>query len=402
MKSLHAAILLSLNLSGCVEEVSIKSFSSENILVVDGLLTDKIGETIVKIFYSSPLGLDENKIPLENAEVWITDQDQVRTNFTEKSSGVYIPPSDFFGIAGNTYQLFFNTNNGIKYHSSPELLRKSPPIDSIYMHYAELPVGLENEPGLQLFIDSQSKNNEPDFFRYSWQDAHKVIVPYPSKFEYFHREDSVTERTEDIRVCYKRDSTDKLVLGSTAGQLNNQLKELPLKFNLAWSFNYTHKYGVIIRQYRINEEAFDFYRNVKRLNDANGSLFDRQQGEISGNISSLTTGENVLGYFEVSGVSESIRFFLFSEFTQDLSGKIRGFFDCHPDSVEFADNLRTFYSPHPYNPTPPPPQEIQRRSTFALVDVGIGQNGSIYELRYEPCTDCRFYGGLEVPDFWVD
>jgi len=58
-----------------------------------------------------------------------------------------------------------------------------------------------------------------------------------------------------------------------------------------------------ITQYRINNETFQFYKNVNSLLSAQGKIFDPIAFQFQGNMSCKTNSQKlVLGFFEASSV----------------------------------------------------------------------------------------------------
>jgi poly(hydroxyalkanoate) granule-associated protein len=77
----------------------------------------------------------------------------------------------------------------------------------------------------------------------------------------------------------------------------------------------SHRYSILVRQYLQTPEANSFYRSLRDFSSSDNIFSQVQPGLLEGNISPVGDGDSfVLGYFEVSSVSESRLFFNYVDF----------------------------------------------------------------------------------------
>src|SRR6202012_4114028 len=115
----------------------------------------------------------------------------------------------------------------------------------------------------------------------------------------------------------------------------NPLTQIPLT-----SEKVETKYSIIVRQYALTQEAYNFYQNIKKNTEQLGSIFDAQPSQLSGNIHNVTNpNEPVVGYVTVSTV-QSKRIFIAHE---SLPGDIQPIYpyDFENDTALYRDNLDT-------------------------------------------------------------
>src|SRR5690606_38038743 len=75
----------------------------------------------------------------------------------------------------------------------------------------------------------------------------------------------------------------------------------------------TVRYSMLVSQYAISKEAYEFYEIMKNNTEKMGSVFDPQPSLVRGNITCTTDpGEIVVGFIDCS-VSSSQRIFITSE-----------------------------------------------------------------------------------------
>jgi hypothetical protein len=67
-----------------------------------------------------------------------------------------------------------------------------------------------------------------------------------------------------------------------------------------------HRYSVLVRQFALTKEGYDFYQLMKKNTESLGTIFDPQPSEITGNIRSLSDpAEKVIGFIKQAPVQEA-------------------------------------------------------------------------------------------------
>ena len=145
----------------CIESFEPESYSYEKVVVVNGLLTDEDTTHTINLSYTYPVGT-QNAETISNALVWVEDNEGQIYNFKELSPGRYVNEIAFMGEHDKSYQLNFSTMDGKEFQSNPVTLIESPPIDSIYDKFAQLPLdnSADYVAGIQFFIDSHDEENK--------------------------------------------------------------------------------------------------------------------------------------------------------------------------------------------------------------------------------------------------
>ena len=76
----------------------------------------------------------------------------------------------------------------------------------------------------------------------------------------------------------------------------------------------TQEYSILVKQYSVSQEEFDFWNNLKKAGEAGGDIFALQPFTVMSNIHNVNNNnERILGYFEVSAVSQKRIFITASE-----------------------------------------------------------------------------------------
>jgi hypothetical protein len=148
------------------------------------------------------------------------------------------------------------------------------------------------------------------------------------------------------------------------------------------------KYSLLVRQYTINNDAYNYMQALVDQNTDQDGLLTRQPYQVKGNISNIKNEEEkVLGYFIAGGVNNSER--LFVEAPYDYKEPC-GYdtIQWHIDRyIEVADPSEwPLYFTYIYFENPDNPQ-LPELEVLALVKPY--------------CVDCTIRGGVALkPDYW--
>lgn len=387
LKYILTIVFLTALAFSCVEPYDVRSIDFEKAVVVEGRFMDQPQGHYVKLSYTRPIGEKEN-IPLTNAAVWVEDSDGTRIDFNEAELGLYKSDESVVGVVGKCYQLFFTTHEGKHYQSTVHELLASPPIDSIYDVYAEKADknAAQLKKGIQFFIDTHDETNKAQYFRYEWEETYEVRAHYPSYYEYLTNPDTVVGRTQDVSPCYVSSKSIAINVGTTVNLTENRLSEVPIRFITHDTDHLRFAYSILVRQYAISAEAYGFYRKVLENNHDNGALFDKQLGVVAGNITAMgDPEETVLGFFEVSGISEKRSFFTYGELDKRFPLPSQAYPCPAQHNTSTIDSLEYYI----------------RGKGYAIVSAEYKDgefNGTLAPMY---CTDCRFRGPAVKPDFWI-
>lgn len=370
--SIISLSLLLLSLA-CVDEYWPEMDKYENLLVVDGILTNGNEPVVVKLSISSSVNNPE-LIPVSNSEVYIMDELQVKTNLVEIEPGNYQSINgSFIGQIGKKYQLFINLSNGKSYMSDICSLKSPAAIDSVYGVPEETNEDA-NLPGIQFYIANHNNITDTSYYfwtldqtyeyrstfdiDYTWEGT---LIPYP--------------QPDSLRTCWKTKPVNDIIIASTIGYEENSVIQFPLNFVPTDTKILSIKYSLLVKQYTISKNAFDFYDAIQQQNIDQGSLWQQQPYQIVGNIYCTDKpDEPVLGYFIVAGMNKE-RIFV------DRPDLIFSYSECTPDF-----DLR-FISFTPQYEWPIYIDDIM------FLGLAIAQD--------DACFDCRLEGGsLTPPDFW--
>ena len=369
----------------CTIPIDPESFEYKPSIVVDGFITNEIKQHTLQLKYSDPISLNFGE-PIADAQVWVSINDQEVINYELAGFwGHYQSKYAFAAESGNSYRLHFILNDGREYESELVNYIDPVPIDSIYDRYAELaPDGsTSNEGGIQFFLDSYSENSNAQYFRYEWEEDYKIQTPYKASFIYKRSLGDIVPKTKPTNICYAHDVSKTILLGNNVST-NHRMVEFPIRFISGETDVLRNRYSILVKQYSIDANAYNFYKKFKQLNESGGSLFDKQAGPVPGNVKALDDPyEEIMGYFEVAGLSQKRVFFNYNDLDPIFT---------RPD---YRTNCYMF------------PLEGSGPFSNPLDDVGrdfdvLGYSDGAPLLADKTCTDCTGSGTTTPPDFWTE
>ncbi len=369
-------------LVSCVEpfEPDIKKY--EELLVVDGLITNEEGPYEVKL--SRTYGYDDNeKIDekmVEDAKVKIIDDLGNESEWlTEMDKGVYQTDSSepFKGKVGRDYKIYIETISGGRYESDFETLNRSPEIKKIDWKYEKRED--ENIEGVQLFLNTSDKRNETWFYRWEYVETWEFVAPFYDPDKY------VPSR------CWKTSRSKSIIIHTTSNLTQDIVNNYKLYYISNQSNRLLRRYSSLVKQYAMSERLFNYWKNLESTNVTTGSLFDPIPSSLQGNIKNLDKpNKPALGYFQVCGVSTKRIFIDRDELPESMYIESGNSF-CQtatiPDTNSYLYEERgwiklgTFYSPIPQT-------DMEILMASFINDWG--------------CIDCSLKGDPEKPEFWKE
>ena len=308
MKKINIILLILIVITSCVEKYWPEIDSYENLLVVDGLLTNGDEPAVVKLSISSSIN-NEKLIPLSNAELFITDKNNYEIPLSETDLGTYIvSDSSFRGQAGNSYQLHIHLPDGRNYISEICELASQCPIDSVYgeIESPEISNSDHQIEGIQFYTDFHC--NDADTCYYMWKLSQ--TYKYQSTFDidwvwegYFYP----FPNPDSLHTCWNTVTVNEIFTFTNKFINQSKFDHFPLVYRSTEGKMLSIRYRLLVKQLSISENTYNFWEALDQQNIDQGNLYSKQPIQIRGNVSNIANpDEAVLGYFTVAGVSEKI------------------------------------------------------------------------------------------------
>lgn len=394
-------LIVSFTLFTCIDPYTPDLKSFESLLVVDALVTDEDASDYVRLARTTDTP-DAGKVPMSGAKVVITDDLGSSIILEERYPGDYRTDSLLFrGAVGRTYTLSIETSDGDQYESEPCMMYPVPEIDSAY--YGRDQVYSEEtgtfRDGVTFYIDTRDES--PDsYYRWSYDEWWKFTVPDPKLFNYIN--DTAIVPVDEIKLnCWGHKRSDAIDIENTLSGHSGDFIKKPVLFVASAETNrLLIQYCVEVKQMSVSKREYEFWDLMIEINEAGGDIFDKQPFQIFSNIKCKTDpDEQVIGFFQVSGVKLKRSYITFSEAAElDL-----------PMYVYECDRLEKGEIDYPS--TSPGEGFTFDEINAAFLNEGYSfikpiytADGELFRLVFvRPlCADCTVTGSQEKPWFWVD
>jgi hypothetical protein len=403
MKKITSYILLLIGVlivDGCIESVEYANVTVDSNLVVNAILTNEFKNHTVEL--SKTIPIDSTKLsPEKNASVFITDNTGTIYNFQETEDGIYTSLNSFSAEVNKKYTLTIETNNGQKYTSTEEMLPGTSTVGDINISVEENEINQVEE--LVIKANSNLSTDEGKYYRYEYDETYKIKTPIwsqkklliisdtnPYEFELVDK----TPEEDGIGFCYGNKKSKKILVTETLSLSQDQVVGFPIRQIPLDSYIIGLRYSILVKQYVINRNTFDFYTLLDKFSDPDDIFSQTQVGNIPSNIKSVNKPEEdkVIGFFEVSSLSTKRIFFNRDEITNTIYKNYR--------PISFCADRVTPEIEDSFGRSP-----LLERLTTRWIYQGIPDfptPNTPYLLALKVCGDCSHLGPVNPPSFWTE
>jgi hypothetical protein len=368
--------------------------TNSNYLVVEGVInSSNTDSTFIKLSRTVPLNNIISIKAESGAQLSVEGDNNTAYPLKElKTPGTYsVAPLNLNKAA--KYRLRIITADRKTYLSDFVPVKETPVIDSLGY---TLPAN-----GLQIYINTHDVTNNTRYYRYEYTETWKFISAYYSGFTTVAPGyNIIVPRTpsQRIDICWGNNVSADIVLISSANLAKDILSQAPVTIVPAASEKLRIEYSILVKQYALTKEGFNFWQNLKKNTEQLGSIFDAQPSTINGNIHNIdNSAEPVFGYISAGTVQQK-RIFVFNNNLPSSWGSDQSFYQkCTPDTV---------YAGSPGSPIKTFPDYFYGKSpvwvplSVVAIRVIPPYDTVSYTGISRQCADCTLRGTNKQPAFW--
>ena len=395
MKKSKEVLVLILSVMGCRKPYTPPASSTAgSYLVVEGVINAGADSTFIKLSQTVSLSDSVTANPVLHATLTVESDQNAIYPLTETSNGFYAAK----GLnLDNTrkYRLRIQTN-GDQYLSDFAPVVNAPAIDTITYHI--------QSNGVQLFASTHDPKNNTHYYRWSYNETWIFHSRYRSFF--ISNGDTVLSRdsTRQIYKCWSSDTSSTVILASSVKLSQDVISNIPITFVASTSEKFVDKYSILVKQYALTADAYNFWTNLKKNTEQLGSIFDAEPSQINGNIHDVTNpSKPVIGYISVGSVAAKRIFITTQQLPVWVPVTPYGGCTIGPELLQYhipGTNLVVNQEDEYFNYLTKPwtgelliPVEDVRAPLPN--DILLGHTGST-----PFCVDCTLRGTTKQPSFW--
>ncbi|GAB2534500.1 DUF4249 domain-containing protein [Rufibacter soli] len=366
-------LLATLFLTACEEPYSPEVIDQPNkFLVVNGFINTN-GPTVIKLSRSQNISETKNPALEKGAVVRVEEENGTKFTLQETQTGTYTL-AKFQANPSKRYRLYIKTGNK-EYASEYVAVKTTPPIENITWQ--------ADKDGLQFFVDTRDPLNNSRYYRWEFEETWEYTPYYYSQFEYKNGKMEARTIENDIYLCWREDKSNKIYIANSTKLSQDVISKFPLHKLHSGSDKIKNKYSILLKQFALSKEAYEYYEALQKNTENIGTLFDPLPTQLTGNITSLSDpAEPVIGFITAGAGSEK-RIFVARK---ELPGDWRPYTAyCELDTIPL-NKLGEYFSSPLYTP----------------VSVVVSEQGGIigYSGAASMCVDCRVYGTKTRPSYW--
>ena len=357
--------------------------SKTTFLVVDGFLNAGGDTTVITLSHSASLYDTAIRFPEQAAQVIIEDENALSYPLFEKGNGVYSAALPLLN-SDKTYRIKIVLSNGRQYSSDLIPVKVSPAIDSLTWR--------EDSIGLSVYLNTHDPQSKSRNYRWEYEETWRYRSDVNSLFDWINSEMVGRPPANQVYHCWQSFVSNDLILGSSAKLAKDVIsnKHIASIQQGSGSEKVADLYSILVKQYCLTDEAFEYIRNLKKNTEQTGSVFDGQPTELISNIHSVTNpDEPVIGYFTACVVTTKR---LFISNLEVRLPKWRYF----PYYIDYPCKAKVFTTSQMDSIFLGPGKD-----EWVAIGTPPMSPPGFYVVESANCADCRYHGGTNVkPSFW--
>lgn len=304
----------------CVDEYQLPSSISSNYsqeIVIEGRILS--GETST-FYVSRTLALTDGRTidPVTDARITVIGQ-----NGYESQEAEYIEDAQYTikldTLNPNTLYAVCVEADGEIYQSDFQPLMETPDIDDVSYR----------ERNGAIFLHVSAHNADDASRYYMW--AYEEDWEFHAEVDFVHVSGSIplyNEKTYPLETsgenpyyyCWGHQDSHTLYIYSTEELSENQVKDYEL-FRIEMNdIRISYIYALLVKQWSISEEAYEYYRLMKLYTEESSGLFAPMPSDVRGNLTCISNPDKgVRGFVIASNVKEKRAFVYASDFKENTS-----------------------------------------------------------------------------------
>lgn len=343
--------------------------ANNNYLVVDGIINNGDSSRIV-LSRTRNLGDTAISSPESFAAISIVGEAGDVFSLEESAKGIYTGATSALNI-NEKYQIRIITGANVVYESDFVPVQTTPAIDSI---------SWERNKNVDIFVSTHDPANQTKYYRWNFSETWEYHSFYDSNLGFANGQVYFRDSSDLLTFCWRSDESNEILLATSANLNEDVINHFRIATVPEGSDKISVRYSILLRQYALTKEAFEYWQLLKKNTEEVGTIFGSQPSQLKGNIHCVTNPtEPVIGFISASTVTEKRAFILRRE--------------VYPWPVLREDSIcvSKIISPDSIS--------------YYLRDTSLSPayfvSGGALAIAKNRCVDCRIKGGTTTkPSYW--
>lgn len=360
-------------------EPNIDRNTTNNILVVEGYINTGVGPTKFIISKASQLSSAANFIPENGATVSVESSGGSSQVLSASGNGVYQNAQ----LSINTslkYRLRIKTNSGKEYASAYVEVKNTPDIDNV--NWKEI------DGGVQLYASTHDSQLKSRYYMWDYEETWLFHSNYDSEVIFKGNTIQLRLPEESVYKCWAGSNSSSIILGTSVKLIDDIINEQPLTTIPSQSEKLGIRYSILVKQYALTKEAFDYMEIMKKNTEELGSIFGPLPSQQTSNMTSLSNPNEVVVGFVYATSKKEARIFIDNKDLSYVWNVNKPNSDiCKETELLQTTGLAQYFASGNLVPT----YQIFNAAGNAVIGYG-----------YAPriCVDCTIRGTKTMPAFW--
>lgn len=366
----------------CVEPFEPVLEEAQELMVINGIITNRPGEHTVEVSVSTPYNTP-SYVPVAGCVVAVEDDQGEIHSYAEQEPGVYRTnlPASFLKV-GKSYALRVVTPGGNSYRSDYDTLLACPPIDSVYYEVVSQGTSDPDQPlhGIQFYSAVDGTFGSAGSFRWVLEEIWEYNSAYTGSYIWQGEELPELLVEDTVTTCYMSGRIPSIYTATTQSLTGSGIRRNPLNFVSNATPRLHIRYSLLVDQQSLTNRAFEYWDRLGALSQETGGLYQTQPPVVVGNIyNTEDSEERVLGFFYATQ-SRQKRIFVEEKFDFTTPD-----YRCKLDTFQNLADINEIYFRYPIY-------------LFSLAPEGPLPP---YMTAAYHCFDCTLLGGTnKEPEFW--
>ncbi|MBS1509013.1 MAG: DUF4249 domain-containing protein [Bacteroidetes bacterium] len=364
--------------SGCLDPYATPRLAApEGYLVVEGFINPIGATSTVRLSRTQALDSADRVMTEEEANVEVVDIGGKSYPLVGSLGGIY--SGNLTLDTALKYQLKITTRFNKSYRSDFVKLKITPPIDSLHWR-------IEGK-FLNIYLNTHDEKNQTHYYFWNFLETWEYHSAFYSNFLFENGKVRVRSPSELVYSCWKDTPSTQVLVNSTTQLSEDKVNDYLIQSVPLTSEKFGIGYSILVQQYAITKEAFEYWSELQKNNENVGTIFGPQPSRSISNMYSVSDKEEpVIGFFGGSTVQTKRLFISPLQLPYNSSAvALTVYGDCEETFLPIAD-LASFSG-----------VELLTTAVYSPLDDRLLG----YKKSTAFCVDCRLHGGVTAkPVFW--